>query len=120
MNFMQWFKGYGANREMEFENDKLKKELIELKRVREKSLNDMASYRMEHAKTLGKYVKELEEKDKQMASWMEEVARLKKLIELNRDRSKDTVGTPPVKPANKDEDTRKKKHRRGTGNDRSE
>jgi hypothetical protein len=117
MSLIEWFNGFRQNKRFEFENKELRRELGELKASREKLLNDTAEFRMKHAKILGTYAKKIEERDEKMASFTDEINRLKKLIELNRERNPVSTGTPPVKPPEATED--KKKVPRGKGNDRS-
>lgn len=109
MNFSNWFKGYGANKELEFENEKIKKELSDLKRQHLILLDKHAEMRFNH-------VSEVLVKDKKMASFADEIARLKKLIEESRDKDTKSISTPPLKPSPSID--KKDKAPRGKGDDR--
>ncbi len=99
MDFSRWFRGYGAQRELEFKYEKISKEMSELKRSVDTQGATIAHLKMENARLIGAHVKKLDDKDKEMASWIEEVNRLKKLIELNRHTNPESTGIPPIKPA---------------------
>lgn len=101
MTFSKWFKGYGANNELQAEVDKLRKEsgsYAERYERLQRSLDDFAAKKDQLLSVIDHLHKKLDEKDLKMASFVEEIARLKKLISEQR-QSANNISIPPTEPA---------------------
>lgn len=157
MNFMQWFKGYGADNELKFENDKLKKEISQL-HVKQQAAWDIDTinanrrdalqkdndrlYKVlsgepERKESLEKDIIEflrnkieleskIKMKDIEMATFADEINRLKKLIQESKTQESKDKGIPPIAQANtiptvdgKDPKVTKEPYIKGKGNDRT-
>ena len=101
MEFGRWFKGYGANNELQAEVDKLRKESIDYVHRYEQLEKVIAEHRTKKNELLSNIdylYKKLEERDVKVASFAEEIARLKKLIAAQQS-SANNISIPPQAPA---------------------
>jgi hypothetical protein len=99
MNFSNWFKGYGSDNEVRAENEKLKREvsqlLIKLEVIESKHhqlYRDKNRYKEECARleenikdASYSLIKSKQNKELEMSTFHEEIARLKKLIALEKE-----------------------------------